>query len=492
MTLGTLVISIAVAALILTFIMGLGMRKVNNWMVSYLQNFAGALFVFSGWVKAIDPLGTAFKLEQYFAEFESVFQETWFSFLSPLFPWLNDYAVSFSVLMIVFEIVLGLMLLIGAARKFTAWAFFLLVGFFTFLTGFTYLTGYVPEGVNFFQFGQWGPYVETNMKVTDCGCFGDFLKLEPKISFLKDVVLLIPAILFVLMNGQMHQLFSKGTRAAVILVSAAGLTLYCFSNFVWDLPHTDFRPFKEGADIRERKALEEEAQLNIEILAYRMTNKETGEVVELPYQEYLKEFKKYPSEEWELEQIQSEPEVERTKISDFDVSDAEGNNVTEDILSYPDYSFMIVAYKLYGDTESTVVTVKDTLYEMDTLRTADTVLIQPKAAGVEERQETREVYTWEEDYLQPWKESVNPVMEEALEENVRVYAITAYADPSKIDDFRFATDSNYPFYQADDILLKTIIRSNPGVVLMKDGKIIAKWHHKQLPGWEKIQSKFME
>ena len=96
------------------------------------MTLTGALFIFSGWVKAIDPLGTAYKMEQYFAEFESTFEHTWFSFLAPMFPFLSEYAISFSVFMIIFEIVLGLMLLIGAAPKFTSWAFFLLVAFFTF------------------------------------------------------------------------------------------------------------------------------------------------------------------------------------------------------------------------------------------------------------------------------------------------------------------------------------------------------------------------
>jgi uncharacterized membrane protein YphA (DoxX/SURF4 family) len=196
MTLTTLVISVAVTALVLTLLAAFSGRKIENYIVSYFQFFTGALFLFSGWVKAVDPLGTAYKMEQYFAEFESTFEGTWMSFLAPMFPALSEYAIAFSVFMVVFEIVLAVMLLVGFWRRITAWAFFLLVVFFTFLTGFTYLTGYVPEGVNFFEFGKWGPYVSTNMKVTDCGCFGDFLKLEPKVSFLKDIVLLVPSLLF--------------------------------------------------------------------------------------------------------------------------------------------------------------------------------------------------------------------------------------------------------------------------------------------------------
>lgn len=491
MTLSTLVVWIAAIALVLTLVMGLFTKKVKNWLVSYLQNFTGALFIFSGWVKAVDPLGTAYKLEQYFAEFESTFEPTWFSFLSPMFPSLSDYAVTFSVVMIVFEIVLGIMLIIGAARKFTAWAFFLLVAFFTFLTGFTYLTGYVPDGVNFFQFGQWGPYVETNMKVTDCGCFGDFLKLEPRVSFMKDVALLVPAILFVLLSGKMHQLFSRGARLTAIVIAIIGLTIYSFSNFAWDLPHADFRPFKEGTNIRERKALEEEAQANIDILAYRMTNKETGKVVELPYQQYLEEFKQYPKEEWKLEQVKSEPEVPRTKISDFEVSSIDGNDVTEDILNRQGYSFMIVAYRLYGETESRPQTVRDTVYATDTLQMGDSIILQQRPVSIEKRQVNQKVYQWEEQYLDHWQKVVNPVVEQAAAAGIPVFAVTGYADPAQVASFKESSGSVYPFYLADDILLKTIVRSNPGVVLMKDGAVVKKWHYEQLPGWEEIRAEFL-
>jgi len=175
MTLGFLVSIIGGIALALTLLIGIVLREQKNWLMTYAQSFVGALFIFSGFVKAMDPLGTAYKMEQYFVEFESTFSETWLSFIAPLFPALSEASITFSVVMIVFEIVLGLMILIGSSPRFSSWAFFLLVAFFTFLTGFTYLTGYVPNGVNFFEFGQWTAFEETNMKVTDCGCFGDFL-----------------------------------------------------------------------------------------------------------------------------------------------------------------------------------------------------------------------------------------------------------------------------------------------------------------------------
>jgi len=485
-------LTIAGIALLLTLFTGFLLQRVERWLVSYLQHFTGALFVFSGWVKAVDPLGTAYKMEQYFAEFEATFSGAWLSSLAPMFPWLSEYAIGFSVFVIVFEIVLGLMLLLGAARKFTSWAFLLLVGFFTFLTGFTYLTGYVPDGVNFFQFGQWGEYVATNMKVTDCGCFGDFLKLEPRTSFLKDVFLLAPALLFVFQSGKLHQLFSPAVRGLSIGLATVGLIIYCFSNFAWDLPHADFRPFYEGRDIAERKAMEEEAQANVEIIAYQLTNKSSGKVVELPYEQYLKEYKKYPKEEWSFKQIKSEPAVERSKISDFTVETADYQNVTDELLQYSGYSLMIVAHKLGGKEEKHTVARPDTVYRVDSLRQRDSIVARRVVDRVENKQVTERIYHWEDEKLQPWTQTVNPVMAQAQQAGLRVYGVTAYADPGKLEDFRRAVGADYPIYVADDILLKTIVRSNPGIVLWKDGVIVKKWHYRKLPSFETIREKFME
>jgi uncharacterized membrane protein YphA (DoxX/SURF4 family) len=535
MTIGILTLYVAIAALILTVLMGFSGR-LNNWLVSFFQNFCGALFIFSGWVKAIDPLGTAYKLEQYFAEFEYTFSGTWFSFLAPLFPWLNNYAVGFSVFMIVFEIVLGLMLIIGLSRKFSAWAFFILVAFFTFLTGFTYLTGYVPQGANFFQFSQWGPYVETNMKVTDCGCFGDFIKLKPKVSFLKDVFLLFPAILFIFAHRQMHQLLSSGSRVGLTLVSTLGLLIYCFSNYVWDLPHTDFRPFKVGNNIRLEKALESLAENNVEIVAYRMVNKATGKTVEMPMSDYLTNYKDYPKEEWDLEQVQSEPSVtvirlagdsilipgiegedyeaeltqylknkwklkadttvryvERSKISDFEASSAEGYDISYELLSQEGYVFMVVAYQLYDAGQETVTEmVADSVFVSDTVALADSIVVVTRLDRVDKTQVQRTVYNWKESYLTPWVETVKPILDAAQAEGHKVYVLTAFADTERLESFKAATGLQHEFYGADDILLKTIVRSNPGLVLLRQGEVVMKWHHRKLPAYEKIKAKYME
>ncbi|MFN7118015.1 MAG: hypothetical protein ACK4TA_14535 [Saprospiraceae bacterium] len=493
MTLGTLIIMFAVAGAILTALIGMSKAGKINWLVSFLQNFTGTWFIFSGAVKAIDPMGTAFKMEQYFAEFVRAFEGTWFSFLAPLFPKLSAASSTFAVAMITLEIVVGLALILGGRNKLTSWVFLITLVFFTFLTGFTYLTGYVPDGVNFFQFAKWGPYIETNMKVTDCGCFGDFIKLKPKTSFIKDLFLLIPAFIFVFRSKDMHSLWTPAARTAVLSLTTVATVLFCISNYVWNEPVVDFRPFKEGVNIREQKQKEEEAANNVELIAYRLKNNKSGEVVELPFEQYLKEFKNYPKEEWTAEQIKSEPAIARTKISDFDVQDVEGTNMTEQLLSYDGYMFMIVAYKLYGkDAGKETISVPDTIWGADTVRVGDAVQVNRKVLSIANKQVEKGTYAWDGDYVARWTKVVNPMLETAEKDGVNALAITAFEDPGKIDDFRHATQSAYNFFTADDIMIKTIMRSNPGVILMKNGEIIQKWHYKQLPSYEEIKAKYMK
>lgn len=498
MSLTTLLIIIAIVAAVLTVGIGLLKKREVSWLITYLQSYTGVLFLISGWVKAMDPLGTAFKMEQYFAEFESTLEATWFGFAAPLFPFLSEYAIAFSVFMIIFEIVLGLMLLLGHKPKLTSWLFLLLVVFFTILTGFTFLTGYVPSGENFFSFGSWGPYDANNMLVTDCGCFGDFIKLEPKISFFKDVILLVPALVFIFRHKEMHSLFSGKVRNIVAGLAVVGLLIYCLSNYAWDLPHTDFRPFKEGVNIAERKAVEEEAESNISIIAWKLENSNDGRIIELSNQEYMSNFKSYPKEEWKvIEQVKSEPEVERTKISDFVILDHEGHPVTDEILEEDSPSLMIVSYKLPAEVSSEKTTLADTIYaERDSMlynedgeHIGDTVIITDTIREIRQEAVERDVYHFSESMISSFQEKLNPLARAAAEAGFSVYAIFGGASVDKIHAFTDTVGFEFQTYEADDILLKTIIRSNPGLVLLQEGKIIAKWHIKQLPAIEEIKQR---
>jgi len=442
----------------------------KHYLISFLQNFAGSFFIFSGAVKAIDPLGTAYKMVDYFKEFELTFDGTWFSFISPIFPFLSEHTNGFSVFMIVLEIVLGVMLIIGFRNKLSAWLFFIIVGFFTFLTGFTALTGYVPEDVNFFSFGSWGEFNENNMKVTDCGCFGDFLKLEPFTSFKKDLFLLIPAFVFLFRTKDMHRIFSNKTQMGIVGVTTLLTGLFCFSNYVWDIPVKDFRPFAEGVNIKDQRAKEMDA-INSAPSFMLITSKATGETTKLTVEEYTSRYKEFlPKDDFVFDQMQEEPEMELSKISELSItegSDKNEFNVTEDLWDHEGYSLMYVCYSLGYDEVEKMISVQDTSWVVDSLGVRTVDKITPRDVKGKD-------YTFSDSYKERFTDLVNPFAEAAQKTGVRVYGIAGRAGNKVIQDFRGEVNASYPIYKADDIALKTIVRSNPGIVLLKNGTIIKK------------------
>lgn len=492
MSLGTLFLLIASVALLLTLLSLLLLRSKSHWAMLFLQYFSGTLFVVSGYVKAVDPLGTAYKMEQYFAEFEATFSSTWLSFLSPLFPALSQQSTAFALIMVILEIIVGVLLLLGIWKRTATMAFFAIMVFFTLLTGFTYLTGYVPTGVNFFSFSEWGPFVKTNMRVTDCGCFGDFIKLEPRTSFLKDVFLMIPAIIMLVAYRKLHTFFPSRTGNWTAIALSVLTILFSARNVWWDEPVTDFRPFREGVDLRGQKLAEEEAQANVPITMV-MKNKEDGRIVKISQEQYMKDFKSYPKEEWEfLDPEKGEPAIPVTKISDFEVSDQEGADMTQDILQHEGYQFLIISYSLKDDgMTETLKAQTDTIWATDTIDVEGVPTAVQRVEQVNESKVVVRDFQWDEDFIAVFTQKINPLLLAAEAEGFTCRMITKFADTDRMEDFRQDSGFKWPILQADDILLKTIIRSNPGVVLMRDGKIIRKWHYRQLPDYATIRKRDM-
>jgi len=492
MTLSTLLTYIGIVAILFTLINVLAVKNSKSWSMSLMQNFAGVLFVFSGWVKAADPLGTAYKMEQYFDEFTYTFEPTWFGFLTPMFEYFGTISIGFSMVMIIFEIILGVMLILGHKPKLTAWLFFGLVLFFTFLTGFTYLTGYVQEGGNFFNFSAWGAYKESNMKVTDCGCFGDFIKLEPKTSFFKDVFLMIPATFFVLMWGKKHEWFSGKIRNIILLVSTIGLIFYCMNNYVWNLPHADFRPFKIGTDVAAVKDAEDEAAANVQITHWELENEGTGEKKTLPTKEYFADLKTYSKKNgWKVaDQISTKPAIKPTKISAFDVTDYDGNDVSYEYLEGEGYNFMVISHKMDYKSEKATRMVQDSIFTVDTIQTpnSDSTIVVRTFDKIVDREETYYKTIWGEDFINDYILIIKPLADAAHKDGHKVSVVTGGAEKNVIEDFALKTAIMADYYTADDILLKTIIRSNPGIVIWKDGKIVYKWHKNKLPSYAEIKA----
>lgn len=488
MTLSTLIISFAILACILSFLFAKWVVKPKSWVMTWLQNFCGVWFVFSGLVKAVDPMGTAFKMEQYFAAFQQTFEPTWASFLAPVFPLMATYAVSISIGMVILEILLGVALIIGYAPKWTSRIFLALLIFFTILTGFTYLTGYVPSDKNFFNFSAWGMYDKNQMRVSDCGCFGDFLKLDPKISFFKDLFLLIPGFIFLLGAKAMHQLWTPRARQIIMFLALIATLFFCLRNTFLNEPMWDFRAFKEGADIRTTRANELAAAQQVKIEYALAVNKTSKESIKIPYSDYMRDFKKYPKESWDIKFINGESKVAKTKVSDFQILDTHGADITEELLKNPGYSLMINAYKVHGSSVPEKMNVVDTTFaDSLVISKKDTIHIQ-KITGINTTVTDIERFEPAPVDKSIFLDKINPLANTLAKQGISTYAVTGGLGEAHIRDFSTAIQSEYPIYQADDILLKTIMRSNPGLILWKDGRIIQKWHYKHLPSLDELKS----
>ncbi|WP_124979820.1 BT_3928 family protein [Nonlabens xiamenensis] len=199
-------------------------------LITICRWFVGILFIFSGLVKLNDPLGFSYKLDEYFSA-----AVLGLEFLQPI-------ALPMAIFLVIFEVILGIMLLIGFQKKFTLWSLLLMIVFFTFLT---FYSAYFN-------------------KVTDCGCFGDAIPLTPYESFAKDVLLSL-MILLVFFNQQyIKPAFAKATSSILILVS----TLICFTiayYVLMHLPILDFRAYNIGTDIEEAMKEDPDQQ---EVYAY--------------------------------------------------------------------------------------------------------------------------------------------------------------------------------------------------------------------------------
>ncbi|SDS29743.1 Uncharacterized membrane protein YphA, DoxX/SURF4 family [Polaribacter sp. KT25b] len=186
----------------------------------------GALFIFSGFVKLVDPIGSQYKFQEYFSE--SVLN---MEFLIP-------YALIFSIVLIVAEILLGVMILIGYKPKLTVWSLFFLTLIFLFLT--------------------W--YSAHYNKVTDCGCFGDAVKLSPWETFYKNVILIALIIILVIKVKLIKPIFGGKIPKVITLVSLAGF-MFIVQHVLTHLPIIDFRPYAIGKNITEGMQYKDDGEI---------------------------------------------------------------------------------------------------------------------------------------------------------------------------------------------------------------------------------------
>lgn len=365
--------------------------------------FVGALFIFSGIIKANDPLGFSYKLEEYFTLFGMDF--------------FANIAVALAIIICVAEIALGIALLIGAYIKPVSWALLIMILFFTWLTGYSHFTG----------------------EVTDCGCFGDAIKLTPWESFLKDIILSVMIIVIFIYKKYIRPIFSKPFSMKVIALSkvlSLAFALYCW----FYLPVINHLNFKKGNDISELLKIPEGGQ--------------ESPVMDMTFI-YSKDGKNYRFKADELDKVDStyhfvdrEDKVlipaDEPPIHDFHLTSKEGAEVTEDFTSKKEgeYTLFIVAYDL---SETNINAFK----KLSTL--------------------------------------LNPLVEK---DKAMVWALTSAAS-AEADAFRTEIQAYFEFLTADATLLKSMIRSNPGVILFNGTTVVETWPSTALPS-EKELKKLMK
>ncbi len=357
-------------------------------LTHFSRLFVGILFIISGLIKLNDPVGFSFKLEDYFAP----------DVLN--LPFLTPLALAIAVFVVIFEVVLGVMLLLGYKKKFTLWTLLLMIVFFTFLT---FYSAYFN-------------------KVTDCGCFGDAIKLTPWESFTKDVILLV--LILILFAGKrfITPLFSNKTNRIVTVIS---LVLCGFLGY-WVLNHLpiiDFRAYKVGTNIQKAMEIPEDAPRSEYEMSFiykvNGVNQEFGmdELSNLPEgAEFVERKEKLIKEGFT-------PAIQNFMI------EKDGEDYTTQVLEEPKI-ILVVTYDLTRSSQKGL----DKIADVVALAEQNGYKIIGLTASL--------------------KDTYQPILNR---HNVTI-----------------------PFFTVDGVTLKTIERSNPNFVVLHSGTIIQKVHHNDI------------
>ncbi|MDR0941515.1 MAG: DoxX family protein [Bacteroidales bacterium] len=387
------------------------------YAISISRFFTGILFIFSGFVKAVDPLGSKYKFIDYF--------EAWnVDFLAPA-------ALTLGIIMSTAELLIGLCLVFKIYPKLSS------LGALIFMIGFTPVTLYLAMQQN----------ITGKELVHDCGCFGDALVLTNWQTFVKNVFILVPVVFLFFYRKKIQPSLTPvfSLIATIILtLSIVAFSVYALCN----LPPIDFRPYKIGTHLISEQCEEQAIARNVKTYQYaQFVNNQTGERKEFEITE------NYP--DWEIWEIDTEKPIREEKEK---LQNVAKQQFTRQTFELPP----MFAYK--GGTDYTCDIIKDTSfvfllvqYDVKTSKTGNAPAIN-------------ELYEWTQAH------------------NFVFYALTASLDED-VEAFRTKTNARYEFLNADDIALKTIVRANPGLVLLKNGVVINNWNGNDIPSiaeFEKI------
>lgn len=358
-------------------------------LVNACRFLLGATFVFSGFVKAIDPIGTQYKLQDYISAVG----------MGGIVP--DIVTLLASVALSALEFSLGVFVLFAIRRHLVSK---ILVAFMAVMTLITV-------------------WIALFNPVKDCGCFGEALRLTNVQTLLKNIVLLAASVVVAWRPLRMYRFLSRSTQWIAINYTIL-FVLLLSAHCLYHLPLIDFRPYHIGMNIKK----------GMEIPA-GAPQPEFETTFILQKNGVKKEFTldNYPDSSWQFVDSKTVQTKEGyvPPIHDFSIQKADGDDITDSVLTAKGYFFLLVSPHLEQADDSNFGDI-DLLYE----------------------------------YCQ--------------ERKIPFYCLTA-STKKDIDHWADITGAEYPFCFTDETTLKTIIRSNPGLLLLKDGTIIRKWSHNDLP-----------
>lgn len=348
-----------------------------------------AVFIFSGFVKIIDPLGSYYKLQDY----AEAFGLLWIP---------NSMLLFFGVLLASIEFAVGLFLFFGVRRNVSTVLSLVLMIFMTPLTLILALTN----------------------PISDCGCFGDALVLTNWQTFWKNVILILLAFWLYKFRKLIIPFFTEKTNWIVSLYTVIYVVVLAMYSQRY-LPIMDFRPYKVGVDIVSDMSIPEGAE---------EPEYETVFLMEKGGEQKFFDVEHYPDSTWTFVEAKTNlikkgyiPPIQNFSILDIET----GEDITESFITKVGYKFILVAHRINEADDSNI-------------------------------------------------DLINEVYDYSVDQNYPFICLTSSLE-SDIEEWSDKTGAEYPFYHADDITLKTIIRSNPGLLLLKDGVIINKWDHYSIP-----------
>ena len=371
------------------------MNRLKTIATNICRAVLAVTFIFSGYVKAIDPLGTQYKIRDYL---------TALSIGDYVPDWLT---LGSSVALASLEFALGIFILFAIRRRFTTRVILAFMAVMTLIT----------------------VWIAIANPVSDCGCFGDAISLTNVQTLLKNVVLTACAVVVCRCRERMFRFVSENNQWIVVNYTV----IYIVATSIYSLyllPRFDFRPYHVGANIREGMEIPEGA---------KMPRYENTFVMEKNGERREFTLDNYPDSTWTFVERKSELVEEGyvPPIHDFTITDnATGDDITQQILDDKGYTFLLVSPHLESADDTNFGDI-DQLYE----------------------------------YCQA--------------QGVPFYCLTASGEDA-IQHWRDITGAEYPFCMSDETTLKTVIRSNPGLVLIKDGTVIRKWSHNGLPKSEEL------